>query len=370
MSIATEIKRLQDAKTTLKTKINEKNDSEHQITDELISDYGTFVDSIQTGGGDLSDCYVMTPLSNGPIAVAIKKIPILNLATSSMLNFFNGCTNLEEIPLIDTSNVANMQLTFASCTSLKTIPLLNTSKVTNMANMFGNCTSLEEVPLIDTSNVTNMNGMFISCRKLTKIPLIDTSKVTNMNQMFSDCQGLTSIPLIDTSSVLEMNTTFQKCYSLKTIPALDTSNVKYMATTFNQSGIETIPAINTENVISMNTAFSSCNYLTSLPKLNLKSVTNISNMFQNTTKITELGGFENLGQAYLTTSSANYANYTLNLSASPNITHDSLMNVINNLYDIKTAGVKSQQLILGDTNLAKLSDEEKQIATDKGWTIS
>ena len=46
------------------------------------------------------------------------------------------------------------------------------------------------------------------------------------------------------------------------------------------------------------------------------------------------------------------------------------MNVINNLYDIASAGVKPQQLVLGSENLAKLTAEEIKIATDKGWTVS
>ena len=50
MSIATEITRLQNAKASLKTSINAKTDSEHQIADETLEDYASFVDSIQTGG--------------------------------------------------------------------------------------------------------------------------------------------------------------------------------------------------------------------------------------------------------------------------------------------------------------------------------
>ena len=46
------------------------------------------------------------------------------------------------------------------------------------------------------------------------------------------------------------------------------------------------------------------------------------------------------------------------------------MNVINNLYDIKTKGCKVQDLRLGATNLAKLTAEEIQIATDKGFNVS
>lgn len=50
---------------------------------------------------------------------------------------------------------------------------------------------------------------------------------------------------------------------------------------------------------------------------------------------------------------------------STKLTHDSLMSIINHLKD----GVSSLTLNLGSTNLAKLTDEEKKIATDKGWTL-
>jgi surface protein len=57
---------------------------------------------------------------------------------------------------------------------------------------------------------------------------------------------------------------------------------------------------------------------------------------------------------------------TLMLYDSPNLTHDSLMSVINNL---KNVGY-SRELILGATNLAKLTAEEIAIATNKGWIVS
>ena len=48
MSIASEITRLQNAKNTLKTKLNNKNDEQHQISNETLDEYGDFVDSIHT----------------------------------------------------------------------------------------------------------------------------------------------------------------------------------------------------------------------------------------------------------------------------------------------------------------------------------
>lgn len=49
MSISSEILRLQSAKSTLKTKLNAKNDEQHQIVNETLDEYGDFVDSISTG---------------------------------------------------------------------------------------------------------------------------------------------------------------------------------------------------------------------------------------------------------------------------------------------------------------------------------
>jgi len=93
-------------------------------------------------------------------------------------------------------------------------------------------------------------------------------------------------------------------------------------------------------------------------------------IFYSCSALTTLGGFQNLGMAYDTSNSANYGSYKLDLSVCTKLTHDSLMNVINGLYDIKSKGCNPQQLILGSVNLAKLTAEEIAIATDKGWNVS
>ena len=182
---------------------------------------------------------------------------------------------------------------------------------------------LDNISIPDTSNITKAGYMFQNAKKLINIPQFNTSNMTDMKNMFYGCSKLISIPQLNTNKAI---------------------NIGYM--------------------------FYNCIKLTTIPLLNCNNVTTINSIFYNCRELTTLGGFENLGQAYLTTSSANYAYYTLDISAATNLTHDSLMNVINNLYDIATKGVKIQKLILGSANLAKLSDEEKAIATNKGWVLS
>ena len=57
---------------------------------------------------------------------------------------------------------------------------------------------------------------------------------------------------------------------------------------------------------------------------------------------------------------------SVDLSQCAKLTHDSLMNVINSIQTVTTP----ETLTLGGVNLAKLSDEEKKVATDKGWTLA
>lgn len=61
----------------------------------------------------------------------------------------------------------------------------------------------------------------------------------------------------------------------------------------------------------------------------------------------------------------------LTLQWSTKLTHDSLMSIINCLadYSADTSGT-SWVVTLGATNLAKLTDTEKAIATQKGWTLA
>ena len=124
-----------------------------------------------------------------------------------MSRMFSDCTNLQTIPLIDTSSVSNMDYMFNNCSSLQTIPLIDTSNVTNMSNMFNSCTNLQTIPLLNTSNVSNMSYMFTNCSNLQTIPKIDTSNVTTMGQMFYNFSGiktLVSLPKFNCQKVTDM----------------------------------------------------------------------------------------------------------------------------------------------------------------------
>ena len=122
-----------------------------------------------------------------------------------------------------------------------------------------------------------------------------------------------------------MSDTFESCKKLTTIPLLDTSKVTNMYYMFN-----------------------SCPALTTVPALNAGKVTNMSGMFRNCT---------NLKSILMTNIGAN-----LDISASTQFEREDLLVILNNLKTVTS----TKTLTMGATNLAKLTDEDKAIATNKG----
>lgn len=151
------------------------------------------------------------------------------------------------------------------------------------------------------------HGMFYNCRQLTTVLPMDTSCVTDMASMFGYCFLLTSLPEMNTSNVTDMTYMFEECQSLTTVPPMDTSRVSDMR-----------------------------------------------GMFKTCYSLTDLGGLIGL-------------KVNLDLSSCPKLTHESLLNVINKAADVTKAPAT---LTLGATNIAKLADAEKAIATSKGWTLA
>lgn len=180
---------------------------------------------------------------------------------------------------------------------------------------FQNYYKLLALPSIDFSNLTSLFGVFTNCYSLTALPQLDTSNITSVSAAFGNCYSLETIPQLDTSKVTAMYNTFYYCYSLKTIPQLNTSKVTTMEGMFNVcNSLKTIPQLDTSKVTTMNSMFSGCNSLTALPQLDTSNVITVRDMFNGCRSLTTLNGLLNLGQAYLTTASANFPNYTLNLS--------------------------------------------------------
>ena len=156
----------------------------------------------------------------------------------------------------------------------------------------------------------------------------DTSNVIKMVSMFNYCTNLTSAPLLNTAKVTSMRGMFYACNKLISVPSYDTTNVKDMNSMFAMcSQLTTIPNFDVSNVTTFNSAFSQCSMLKSILMHGMK--------------------------------------VSFDISASVRFKESDLVTILNNLAVVTT----NQTLKMGTTNLAKLTDEEKAIATNKGWTL-
>ena len=124
---------------------------------------------------------------------------IANYNSSDLFYNFSKLTKIENVNLLDTSNVTDMSHMFQSCIKLTNLDLssFDTSQVTNMGEMFSGSTRLTilDVSNFDTSQITDMSYMFENCSSLTILDVsnFDTSNVTNMSYMFKNCSKLTSL---------------------------------------------------------------------------------------------------------------------------------------------------------------------------------
>lgn len=262
-----------------------------------------------------------------------------------------GTAIIKTIPQVDTSTIKNFKFAFSNFNSLETIPLLDTSKGTDFSYMFNYCRNLKTIPQLDLSSAQNLSHMFYSCGSLETIPKLNTSNATDMYSMFQGCYGLRgedgiTLDIGNSANIVQI---FADCQKLQKIILLNSNTAKFS---------------------TLNSVFHNCTNLVDLSAFYCEKVNDIrESCFSGCRNLTNFDGLINLGKAY-TTHTVDYSNNTLNLSELSKLTHSSLVNIINGVYDIASIGVASQRLILGSTNLAKLTSEEIAVATNKGWTVS
>ena len=205
------------------------------------------------------------------------------------------------------------------------------SQKTNFYSCWRSCISLKEFPLINVSNGTYFGLAWYDCQSLTEFPLLDVSKGTNFVNAWADCYKLASFPMLDLSNGWEFDCAWQNCKALTEFPALNLSRG-----------------------MSFNNAWNGCSALTTMAQLDLSHAEHegFLNTWKGCSSLTNLGGFGAIKQSF-------------SLSNSPKLTVESMMNIIN-----QAATIDAGTMNFGSTNLNKLTDAQKAVATNKGWTLS
>jgi hypothetical protein len=215
MSTATEITRLQTAKTDLKTSINAKLSAEQtKIADELIDDYSGFVDNILQGGGGTDHSAEFIERNTSTPVFPSNLTNIGAYAFYFWSDSYNGSGNGLRITSLPSGVTTIGSAAFYNCTNLALTSL--PSGVTYIGtNTFKFCTNLALTSL--PSGVTTIhNGSFYGCESIISMTF-PNALTTIGTRAFSYCKSLTTLEFLSTTPPTIQADTFQGCTALTTV---------------------------------------------------------------------------------------------------------------------------------------------------------
>lgn len=209
--------------------------------------------------------------------------------------------------------------------------------------LFKNNISLRYIN-IDTSSF-NLGSLFLNCfnlRRINKDNVVDCSNSTTFSNIFSNCYMLEDVSFINIDE--------DKSQSWTRAFRIDTS-VEY----FNLKNISFSPKLIGTSFVYMfyNQQFLE-NITGEIDFTKISSATNITLMFY---------ACNNLKEVRFTKESLKY---NLQMAQSDSLSLESLQSIIDGLGNVTTTSTLS----LNSTAYNKLTEEQKQSATDKGWTIT
>lgn len=259
---------------------------------------------------------------------------------------FGGSTFTEFPDVFNFSNVSDFDGLFSGCEDLTTINVdLDGAGESTRTYMFDSCISLVEAPEIDTTLTTDMTAMYQNCESLEKVPSYNIDVCASLNNMFTICHNLVEVGDFTTYSgtateLLSVEDMFYKCTSLKTAPNIPTKNVE-----------------------DFNGMFWNCSALETVPEYDFSNAKSVVNIFSGCYKLTNFGGFKNI--------KINLPD-NCGLVQCWQLSYDSLINIINGLYDFRGNGdnTTTRTIKLNYMVISKLTEDDIAMATSKGWVIT
>ena len=267
-------------------------------------------------------------------------------------NAFYGCGSVGMVTDTKPSYTLDASDTFYGCDGLTVFIPEGTTTIVEEA--FKGCEVLKEV--VTSNSVTEIRTKaFMDCVHLKKATIVSNSasEFKLLMGIFSQCYNLEEVTLPSTIKVINAYT-FYKNYKLRSINMPD-------------------------NLIRIETgAFLQCNSLTNitLPSgvqyLRIQAFYDCSGLkaISIPNSIKEIGDrvFGLCSSLETVTLESGFNASGLDLSASTKFSVDTMIAMFNALADL--TGQQAKTLTLGSTNLAKLTNEQLAIATEKNWTLA
>ena len=328
-----------------------------------ITENGTTIISPAEGYDGLSQVEVitnvLTPLQSKTIDITENGIYGVNPDIDAGFVGLAGVGINVNVPTTTTAYVVPNEMCFGS-SKYTTFDAtgLDFSQKTDFSDCWIGCSSFTSFPALDLHNGTNFRSAWNGCNALTSIENVNVSNGTNFHMAWYNCKALTSFPMIDVHNGTNFNGTWYGCSNLTSFPALDLSKGTYFEKTWAECNkLTSLPALDVHNGTNFSYAWYHCDALASIGQLDLSSGTNFNGTWVLCQKLTTLSGFGAIKESIW-------------LNESPKLTVDSIMNVINQAANLNELGITGKTMTFGSTNLAKLTDAQKAVATSKGWMLA
>ena len=335
---------------------------------EYFSSSGPFIASAKY---KFSGCY------------SLKCLPEINFSNvTNADHMFSGCKSLGVVSNMDFSKLTSINSLFYDCSNLRVVSNINFSGVSSVQTLFNNGTSypipIEIVDNLDLRSMTNVSSLFKSSTNLKKVSNINVSSATDINSLFESCKALETVENLIVGDTFTAQSVFLHCHRLKDISKI--KSILSKATTVSQIfsncySLENVDDLDCSKATSATSSmFERCYNLRKVKNINLSNTASVSNLFNYCYGLISIENVNLSGSTSVTLGSMHAVDYiddlTINtsfsLSNSKALTRESLVRILNDLPTV----TETQTLTLGSTLLAKLTDEDKLIATEKGWTLA
>ena len=177
-----------------------------------------------------------------------------------------------------------------------------------------------------------------------------------------DFSGYTFVkPVVPTKTVQQIfydydGTEYPKNIDLSQIDTSRAYSSEYYRGYFQYGGnITVVPDMGLPVLPGLNLTYANMKNLITIEKIRVNENTVFTNTFYSTPKLANITFEGTIGQ-------------NISFSGCDALTHDTLVHIIEHLKDY--GETETHTLTIGSTNLAKLTDTEKAIATQKGWTLA
>lgn len=367
--------------------------------------------------GSQNVSFAMTTSSGWVRCRSLKLVRFKNVGYTGIITTlgFRDCTSLEKV--LSDAPIAINASDFLNCYNLTQLPIVSNGLVV-AASLFSSCYSLTSRALYEAygdpivASGSNLSLLFNFCTGLKTVRLNIGGTISAFNNAFQNCYGLESVTLnTEGRTITQWNSTFSGCGNLRSVEG-SVSTFQHATNTFGMFNgctsleVDGVPEINYAGVTSAGSMFTGCVSLSATPTINLPVATTISSMFSgcnelvsiNLTGISPFGTTNNALQntfincraltvvPAVDASRSRSTGHTVMFNGTGSIrrslmsgmkrTHSYASNMLNAaalveiFTNLGTAEASQIITITGNPGVADLTQEDRDIAINKGWGIT